>query len=677
VVDKNIKKKLEKLSTEINFHNNLYYNKDDPKISDSDYDKLVIELKELLKSNPDIQINNSPLDKIGGSPSELFTKFNHPTPMMSLDNAMNLEDLINFEKKINNFLKDLDGQIEYSVEPKIDGLSINLIYINGELNVGATRGNGQIGEAITPNILTIADIPRKLKTKSPPDKIEIRGEVFITKSDFQKLNKINSGQFANPRNAAAGSLRQLDSAVTSKRPLKFISHGFGHFEETDQETYYQQMKEFKKWGIPISPYLEICTGIKDLEHIYYNINKKRADIPYDIDGLVYKINNLDLQRRLGTVGKAPRWAIAHKFESESAETTVERIDIQIGRTGSVTPVARLKPVNIGGVLVSNATLHNFDEMHKKDIREGDNIIVERAGDVIPHVIEVVKTKNKKRNNTYKVPTKCPVCGSKIVIDEDEVVIRCSGTYQCEAQIIGRLKHYVSRNALDIDGLGDKQINLLYKKKFIRKYSDLYVLKNKAEEISSLEGWGELSFSNLIDAIDDKKRVSLSKLIYALGIRFVGEKNAKAISSIFINIEQFVNAINSKGGLSNEVIERMKAVDGLGPKAINSFNEYLKYKDNQKEMIDLLELCDVYLDKIVIKNSSISGKTILFTGTLRNMSRAEAKSQAENLGAKVVSSISKSTDILVSGEKSGSKLSKAKDLGVKVITEEDWMSISNE
>ena len=677
MVDKNIKKKLEKLSTEINFHNNLYYNKDDPKISDSDYDKLVIELKELLKSNPDIQIKNNPLDKIGGSPSELFTKFNHPTPMMSLDNAMNLDDLINFEKKINNFLKNLEGQIEYAVEPKIDGLSINLIYINGELNVGATRGNGQIGEAITPNILTIADIPRKLKTKSPPDKIEIRGEVFITKSDFQKLNKINSGQFANPRNAAAGSLRQLDSAVTSKRPLKFISHGFGHFEETDQETYYQQMKEFKKWGIPISPYLEICSGIKDLEHIYSNINKKRADIPYDIDGLVYKINNLDLQRRLGTVGKAPRWAIAHKFESESAETTVERIDIQIGRTGSVTPVARLKPVNIGGVLVSNATLHNFDEMHKKDIREGDNIIVERAGDVIPHVIEVVKTKNKKRNNTYKVPTKCPVCGSKIVIDEDEVVIRCSGTYQCEAQIIGRLKHYVSRNALDIDGLGDKQINLLYKKKFIRKYSDLYVLKNKAEEISSLEGWGELSFSNLIDAIDDKKRVSLSKLIYALGIRFVGEKNAKAISSIFINIEQFVNAINSKGGLSNEVIERMKAVDGLGPKAINSFNEYLKYKDNQKEMIDLLELCDVYLDKIVIKNSSISGKTILFTGTLRNMSRAEAKSQAENLGAKVVSSISKSTDILVSGEKSGSKLSKAKDLGVKVITEEEWMSISNE
>ena len=677
MVNKNQKKKIEEIASEINFHNNLYYNKDKPSISDAEYDKLVRELKELIKQNPDIDLKNNPLDKIGGTASDLFTKFDHPSPMLSLDNAMKIEDLINFENKINNFLKDLNSPIDYAVEPKIDGLSVNLVYIKGELTMGATRGNGQIGEVITPNILTIKDIPKKLKTNSPPNKVEIRGEIFIAKLDFEKLNKTNDGQFANPRNAAAGSLRQLDPNVTAKRPLKFISHGFGFFEGSNKKTYCQQMEQFKQWGIPISPYLKSCSGVKDLESIYLEINEERANIPYDIDGLVYKINDLSWQRRLGSVGKSPRWAIAHKFESESAKTTIEKIEVQIGRTGSVTPVARLKPVNIGGVLVSNATLHNFDEIKKKDIREGDNVVVERAGDVIPHVIEVVKTKNKKRNNTYKVPIKCPVCGSKIVIDEDEVVIRCSGTYQCEAQIMGRLKHYVSRNALDIDGLGDKQINLLYKKKFIRKYSDLYVLKNKAKEISSLEGWGELSFSNLIDAIDDKKRVSLSKLIYALGIRFVGEKNAKAISSIFINIEQFVNAINSKGGLSNEVIERMKAVDGLGPKAINSFNEYLKYKDNQKEMIDLLELCDVYLDKIVIKNSSISGKTILFTGTLRNMSRAEAKSQAENLGAKVVSSISKSTDILVSGEKSGSKLSKAKDLGVKVITEEDWMSISNE
>ena len=677
MVDQNIKKKLEKISFEISTHNNLYYNKDNPKISDADYDSLVKELKRLLAENPNIKIKDNPLDRIGGTASDLFTKFNHPTSMLSLDNAMEMRDLANFEKKINNFLKDLDDEIEYSVEPKIDGLSINLIYKKGDLDIGATRGNGQVGEVITPNLLTIKDIPRKLKTSSPPDKIEIRGEVFITKLDFQKLNQANNDKFANPRNAAAGSLRQLDSKVTAKRPLKFISHGFGHFEGSNKKTYHSQMKEFKKWGIPISPYLKKCSGIKGLEDIYIKVNKERSSIPYDIDGLVYKINNLDLQRRLGSVGKAPRWAIAHKFESESAETIVEKIDVQIGRTGSVTPVARLRPINIGGVLVSNATLHNFDEIKKKDIREGDSVVVERAGDVIPHVIEVVKSISKKRTNAYKAPKKCPICGSDIVIDEEEVVIRCSGTYRCEAQIVGRLKHYVSRNALDIEGLGDKQINLLFKNGFIKKYSDIYLLRNKSNEISSLEGWGEISFNNLVTAIEDKRRVSLSKLIYALGIRFVGEKNAKAISSVFKSTNQFIDAIAVKGDLSDEIIEQMKNVDGLGPKAIHSFNEYLNYKDNKKEIVNLLELCDVYLDKTIAKSSSISGKAILFTGSLKNMSRAEAKSQAENLGAKVVSSISKSTDILVSGEKSGSKLSKAKDLGVKVITEEEWIIISNE
>ena len=677
MIDQNLKKKLEKISSEISYHNDLYYNKDNPGIADADYDRLVSEFKELLKNNPGIIIKNNPLNIIGGVASELFTKFNHPTPMLSLDNAMNVNDLVNFEKKINNFLKDYDDQIEYSIEPKIDGLSINLIYIKGKLDIGATRGNGQIGEVITSNVLTIKDIPKKLKTKSPPDKIEIRGEVFIAKSDFQELNNTNSGQFANPRNAAAGSLRQLDSSITAKRPLRFISHGFGNLESSTNKTYYSQMKEFKKWGIPISPYLKTCSSIKSLEEFYNDINKERSNIPYDIDGLVYKINDLNLQRRLGSVGKAPRWAIAHKFESESAETILEKIDVQIGRTGSVTPVARLRPLNIGGVLVSNATLHNFDEIEKKDIREGDRVIVERAGDVIPHIIEVIKSKNKKRSNSYKAPKKCPICGSIIIVDDEEVVIRCSGTYKCEAQIVGRLKHYVSRNALDIEGLGDKQINLFFRKGFIKKYSDIYLLKDKSREIANLEGWGELSFNNLINAIDDKRRISLSKFIHALGIRFVGEKNAKAISLVFKNTKQFKDMIAVKGKLSNEIFELMQNIDGLGPKAIDSFNEYLNYEDNKKEVIDLLELCEVYVDKVTTKNSSISGKTILFTGTLKNMSRAEAKSQAENLGAKVVSSVSKSTDILVSGEKSGSKLSKARDLGVKVITEEEWISISKE
>jgi len=677
VVNKELKEKLEDIASEIHYHNNLYYNKDNPEISDSDYDNLVQKFKKLINENPKIKISDNPLNKIGGSVSELFKKFKHPSRMLSLDNAMDINDLINFEKKIKNYLKDFNDQIEFSIEPKIDGLSVNLIYINGELNIGATRGNGEIGEVITSNILTIKDIPKKLKTSSPPNKIEIRGEIFISKLDFQKLNSTNNNQFANPRNAAAGSLRQLDPSITAIRPLKFISHGFGYFEESNNDNYFSQMLEFKKWGIPISPYLKKCYGIKCLEDIYIEINKKRSSIPYDIDGLVYKINNLDLQRRLGSVGKAPRWAIAHKFESESAETVIEKIDIQIGRTGSVTPVARLRPINIGGVLVSNATLHNFDEISKKDIREGDSVIVERAGDVIPHIIEVINSKNKKRNNIYKAPKKCPVCGSVIVADEEEVVIRCSGTHICEAQIIGRLKHFVSRNALDIEGLGDKQINLLYKNRLVKKYSDIFLLKNKSKQISSLEGWGELSFNNLVKAIEDKRRVSLSKLIYAQGIRFVGEKNAKVISSIFKNKEQFIDAIAFKGHLSSEIIKQMHNVDGLGPKAIDSFNEYLSFKDNKKEMINLLELCEVYLDKTPVKKSSISGKTILFTGTLQNMSRAEAKSQAESLGAKVVSSISKSTDLLVSGEKSGSKLSKAKDLGVKIITEEEWTSISNE
>ena len=677
MVNKELKKKLEDIASEIHYHNNLYYNKDNPEISDSDYDNLVQKFKKLINENPKIKIFDNPLNKIGGSVSEVFKKFKHPSRMLSLENAMDINDLINFEKKIKNYLKDFNDQIEFSIEPKIDGLSVNLIYINGELNIGATRGNGEIGEVITSNILTIKDIPKKLKTSSPPNKIEIRGEIFISKLDFQKLNATNNNQFANPRNAAAGSLRQLDPAITAKRPLKFISHGFGYFEESNNDNYYSQMLEFKKWGIPISPYLKKCYGIKCLEDIYIEINKKRSSIPYDIDGLVYKINNIDLQRRLGSVGKAPRWAIAHKFESESAETVIEKIDIQIGRTGSVTPVARLRPINIGGVLVSNATLHNFDEINKKDIREGDSVIVERAGDVIPHIIEVINSKNKKRNNIYKAPKKCPVCGSVIIADEEEVVIRCSGTHICEAQLIGRLKHFVSRNALDIEGLGDKQINLLYKNRLVKKYSDIFLLKNKSKQISSLEGWGELSFNNLVKAIEDKKRVSLSKLIYAQGIRFVGEKNAKVISSIFKNKEQFIDAIAVKGHLSSEIIQQMQNVDGLGPKAIDSFNEYLSFKDNKKEMINLLELCEVYLDKTPVKKSSISGKTILFTGTLQNMSRAEAKSQAESLGAKVVSSISKSTDLLVSGEKSGSKLSKAKDLGVKIITEEEWTSISNE
>ena len=671
---KNIKLKIKELVDEIKLNNDLYYNQDQPSITDSDYDKLIIKLKEILKENPSIQLKDNPLDQIGGDVSDDFSKFDHPSPMLSLDNAMTSDDLNNFEKRLKNFLGLSGEQIKYCCEPKIDGLSVNLIYKQGKLEIAATRGNGKIGEIITSNVKTIKEIPLLIKSKNVPDFIEIRGEIFITKKDFDTLNGSSKEKFANPRNAAAGSLRQIDSNITAQRPLKFIAHGFGEISNQMNLTYYDQMKQFKKWKIPISPFTKRANSLEDLINIYRDIVNKRADIAYDIDGLVYKVDDLSLQNRLGFVGKAPRWAIAHKFESERAQTTIHKIDIQIGRTGSVTPVARLSPINIGGVVVSNATLHNFDEIEKKDIREGDAVIVERAGDVIPHVIEVINFKNSKRGYKYKKPKKCPICGSNIIIDPDEVVIRCSGIYVCEAQIIGRLKHFVSRSALDIEGLGEKQINLFYSNGFVKKYSDIYYLENMKSKLCNLEGWGELSFNNLIKAINDKKKFSLSKLIYSLGIRFVGEKNSIAISEAFTSVNDFSNILDNLKSKSARKKYSMIEIDGLGPKAINSFFEYLDYDENRIEVLRLLKICEISLDKIPLKESIITGKKLLFTGSLESMSRAEAKTKAERLGAKVVSSISASTDILISGEKSGSKLKKAIELGVKIMNEDEWTKL---
>ena len=662
------KKKFQELVKIIQYHNNLYYNDDNPKISDAEYDGLINDYKKIKKSFPVETKQSDLLDEIGGKPSELFSKFNHPTRMLSLDNAMSEDDLVNFQKKISNFLNKKTIDFEFSTEPKIDGLSVNLIYKNGKLVIAATRGDGQTGENITNNVITIKDIPKLLKTKSPPTSIEIRGEIFITKEDFIKLNTENN--FANPRNAAAGSLRQLDPKETAKRPLKFIAHGFGSFNG-EKKNYYDQLIELKSWGIPISPFLKKVQNLNELMTIYGEINKKRAEIPYDIDGLVYKVNNLSFQNRLGIVGKSPRWAIAHKFASETAQTEIKKIDIQVGRTGSLTPVARLKPINIGGVLVSNATLHNFEEIEKKDIREGDSVIVERAGDVIPHILKVVNKNKKNRPKLFKPPKYCPICKSPTIIDPDEVVVRCSGTYICDAQKVGRLKHFVSRSALDIEGLGDKQINLFYKKGLIRDYADIFDLVAKRAIVVNFEGWGTLSFDNLINAIDQKKKIELSKFIYSLGIRFVGQINAKLISSAFSNIEEFKNFFESE----NDIVNALENTDGLGPKVIQSFVEYSSIKSNKKQILKLIKKVELFIKKTDTVKSKITGKKIIFTGTLSLMSRAEAKSKAEKLGAKVVSSISKSTDILVSGENSGSKLKKAKELGVTVMNEKEWNNLA--
>ena len=672
---KKIIKNTESILTQIEYHNNLYYNLDSPEISDAKYDELILNLRDLKDKYPDVLKNIDILNKIGGEALAQFTKFTHPSRMLSLDNAMNSNDLENFEKKVQNFLGNKNFKLNYSVEPKIDGLSLNLIYEKGELKEGVTRGNGEIGEVVTNNISTIKEIPKKLNTKNPPNLIEIRGEVFITRDDFDILNKDSDIKFANPRNAAAGSLRQLDKDITSSRPLKFIAHGFGLAEENKNKTYYDTMIEFKRWGIPISPKLQVAKSIKELIIIHEDIFQNRNDIPYDIDGLVYKVNFLDLQNRLSFVGKAPRWAIAHKFAAETAVTEIEKIDIQVGRTGALTPVARLKTINVGGVMVSNATLHNFDEIEKKDIREGDKVLIERAGDVIPYIIEVVSDKSKQRKSKFRVPTKCPECESSVVKEKDEVVLRCSGELNCSAQKSERLKHFVSRTALDIDGIGEKQIDLLYKIKLIENFSDIIKIKAKKEAIVKLDGWGELSFSNMVNSIDRKKEIFLSKLIYALGIRHIGEKNAKLIAGNFDSLDNFKESILA----SNKDLLKAKLInlDGLGPKAIDSFLEYLSIKSNYNEILELLRVCDVSLEIIKIKKTKISNKTILFTGSLQSMSRAEAKATAERMGAKVVSAISKSTDMLIYGDKPGSKLTKANELKVRVFTENEWIEFTKE
>ena len=670
---KKIKKDVNKILEKIRYHNNLYYNHDKPEISDADYDKLVLNLKDLIKKYPDTLDNSSLLSEIGGEASAQFTKFTHPSRMLSLDNAMNLEDLENFEKKVKNFLGNKKFNLEYTIEPKIDGLSLNLIYENGILKEGVTRGNGEIGEVVTDNISTIKEIPKKLKTIKPPQMIEIRGEVFIIREDFDILNKENGTKFANPRNAAAGSLRQLDKNITQSRPLKFIAHGFGSSYHGINKTYYDTMHELHSWGIPISPKLQVAKSIYEMSLVHSEIFSNRNDIPYDIDGLVYKVNDLELQNRLSFVGKSPRWAIAHKFAAETAITEIEKIDIQVGRTGALTPVARLKAINVGGVLVSNATLHNFDEISKKDIREGDKVLIERAGDVIPYIIEVIVIKNKKRKPSFIAPTCCPVCNSDIIKEKGEVVVRCGADLECDAQRSERLKHFVSRSALDIDGLGEKQIEFFYQINLIKNFSDIIKIEFKKNQIVNLDGWGELSFSNMINSINKKKNIYLSKLIYALGVRHIGEKNAKLIAGNFKSLNDFKKSTTNLE--KNLLIDRLNNVDGLGPKAVNSFTSYISVKTNRNEILELLNVCDVSLEIINIQQTKISNKSVLFTGSLQSMSRAEAKATAERMGAKVVSSISKSTDMLIYGDKPGSKLNKAIELGVEVFTENEWIEFT--
>ncbi len=666
--EKKVKNRLEELANLIKKHNYNYHTLDKPKISDKEFDKLVKENENLEKKYPNLILNHSPNKIYGSKVKSNFKKITHVSQMYSLSNAFDNKDVEDFVKRLAKFLNLSDyNEFEFICEPKIDGLSLNLVYKKGKLESAGTRGNGLIGENVTQNILNIKNIPRKLIGEFP-DFIEIRGEVFLNKSDFEKINtKLEKkSKFANPRNAAAGSLRQLDVSVSHSRPLKFIPHGIGKCSKNFNliEDYYN---ELKKWNIIPNHLIKKCNSIDEVVKYYNQIDQSRSNIDYDIDGLVVKINSFKLQKRLGYVGKNPRWAIAVKFSAEKANTKIKSIDFQVGRTGAITPVARLEPINIGGVIISNASLHNFDEIIKKNINVSDIVEIERAGDVIPYVTRLIK-KNYKLNVKFKPPINCPICKSDLFKEQNEAILRCSNTYGCSSQKIGRLIHFVSKKSLNIDGFGEKQIKQLFSLKYINKVEDIFNLNKFRSEIIKLDGWGELSFSNLIDSINKSKKISFDKFIFSLGIRFIGEVNAEILANEFKTLDVFISSSNKVNVLEN--------IDGLGPKAISSIIDYFSNDINIDTVKNLKKHLSIVYAKNITSDNFFSNKHLVFTGTLTELSREEAKYLAKSKGAKILSAISKKTDFLIVGEKAGSKIDKASKLGIKILDEKEFLKKIN-
>ena len=649
-------------------HNKLYFEKSLPIISDSEFDQIKKDIFDLEKNYPYLKSVSSPSNSLGYFPSKNFIKSQHRVKMLSLSNAFGNEDLENFEKKIFNFLnKKVD--LEYSVEPKIDGISASLTYKNGLLVMGTSRGDGTTGEVITENLKTIKDIPQKITSKDFPKDIDIRGEVYITKNDFDKLKN----NFANPRNAASGSLRQKNPEETKKIPLNFIAYTYGYFESDKIEKQSDFLSSLKKWGFKINEHNTVLKTIIDLENFHKKFENDRFDLEYDVDGLVYKLNSLELQKRLGFTANSPRWAIAHKFSADSAYSQIRDINIQVGRTGALTPVARIKPVNIGGVVVSNATLHNEDEIIRKDIRLGDTVKVERAGDVIPHVVLVDLKKREKKSKKYIFPNNCPSCGSETIKEYNkttkkyDAVRRCINEgYDCEKIAIEKIKHFISKDAMNIDGLGKKVVENFWDLNLIRFPQDIYNLDYN--KISNLEGWGDLSVSNLKYSIDKSKKVSLDKFLYAIGIRHIGIENAKLLAEHAKSIKNFMILVN-KDKL-NEFLD----IDGIGETQINSLKTFFKNKSNYEiieKLSSILNISDLKLNK----NGKLLNNTFMFTGKLSNMSRAEAKSLIEENSGSVVSSVNKKLKYLIIGEKpTNRKVEQAKELGIKILSQKEWLNL---
>ena len=701
-------KELERLAEEIADRDRAYYQDDAPKVSDAQYDALRKRNVAIEARFPELIRPDSPLHRVGARPSEKFAKVVHAVPMLSLDNAFDDQDVIDFVARVRRFLGFKDNQeLAFVAEPKIDGLSATLRYENGVFVQGATRGDGAEGEDITANLRTIKDIPLRLHGKVPKA-MEVRGEVYMTHANFAALNKRQEKEekqtYANPRNSAAGSVRQLDPAITAARALNFFAYAWGEANPLPEHTQWGMLQQFKAWGFRVNPLIRHCESVDDMLKFYHDIESKRAKLGYDIDGVVYKVDRLDLQERLGFVSRSPRWAVAHKFAAEQAETVLEDIDIQVGRTGKLAPVAKLTPVTVGGVVVQNATLHNEDEIARKDVRIGDTVIVQRAGDVIPQIVRVIEEKRKRGATPYQFPHKCPACGSHAVREVDEktgkedVDRRCTGGLICPAQAVERLKHFVGRDAFDIEGLGSTYIETLYEAGMLKEPADIFGLTRKQAQLDKVlsekraeqsaerrarkrkdaadtkskkkdDGDSKL-VDNLITSIEHRRNIGLDRFINALGIRHVGETTARLLARNFHTIEAFMDAMEGDNAL-----EQLNAIEGIGDVVAEAIRDFFDEKHNRKALDHLLK--EVVVREIAApktSGSAVVGKTVVFTGTLEKMTRQETKARAEALGAKVAGSVSQKTDLVVAGAGAGSKLKDAQKFGVKVIDEDDWLKL---
>ena len=668
--DSEVKSRVLELHKIINEHSYNYHTQDSPIISDSEYDALFNELIELEANYPDLSFSHSPTQRVGSKPLDGFTKVDHLTPMLSLENAFHTKDLQDFDKRIKERLIS-EEHISFSCEPKLDGIAVNLIYKEGYLHQATTRGDGKTGEDITHNIKTIPSIPLSLRVTEikPPKLIEIRGEVFIDIEDFKKINRNAKSKsekvFANPRNAAAGSLRQLDPKITASRPLKFFAHGLGtlDYDKTHSiQTQKEVFDSYSLWGLPINPLTQLSNDINECISYFTKIEGLRPELPYEIDGVVFKVNSFKMQESLGQVSRAPRWAIARKFPAEVGSTKVKSITFQVGRVGSITPVAEFEPLNIGGVVVSHASIHNFDEIERLDVREGDSVQIKRAGDVIPQIIKVDLSKRHKSSKKITAPSKCPSCNNRLIKLEDEAVLRCNSGKNCPAQKTESIRHYVSRNALNIEGLGEKIIELLVQRGLISDFSDLYNLSKKT--LVELEGFAEKSATNLLESIEKSKETTLARFIYALGIREVGEATALNLSINFQDIDKLL--IASK----EELIE----INDIGPIAADHIFKFFSNGDNQDLIDKLLKSGLIFQEVQVQLDNLFSSKVIVITGSFQGIARSQLKEELIRSGARVSGSVSSRTDYLIAGEKPGSKLKKAVDLGIEVLEEDKVLEI---